>query len=344
MPNLPPKEEKRLVTIFEQSRRAAELIHQILDFSRQSLLERKPLQFQPFFRELINLLQRTLPESIEVILEQEEGQFLINGDPTRIQQTIMNLALNARDAMPDGGSLRLSLKELNLSKENEKPLPDMSNGKWLWVQVTDNGSGISAENLPHIFEPFFTTKPIGRGTGLGLSQVYGIVKQHEGFIDVQSTPGKGTTISIYLPAFEPEYEVLPAPRLELPKTNNHETILVVEDNENARVAVVEILEMLNYNTLSASNGVDALSLFQNYEGNIDLVLSDVVMPLMDGTALHQALSKIKPEIKMIMMTGYPLEQSGRTLLKQNVVAWMQKPLHTEQIAQTVYQALHETSD
>jgi CheY-like chemotaxis protein len=220
----------------------------------------------------------------------------------------------------------------------------MSKGKWLWVQITDNGNGISAENLPHIFEPFFTTKPIGRGTGLGLAQVYGIVKQHEGFIDVQSTPGKGTTISIYLPAFEPEYEVLPAPRLELPKTNNHETILVVEDNENARVAVVEILEMLNYNTLSASNGVDALSLFQNYEGNIDLVLSDVVMPLMDGTALHQALSKIKPEIKMIMMTGYPLEQSGRTLLKQNVVAWMQKPLHTEQIAQTVYQALHETSD
>ncbi|MFZ0544946.1 MAG: PAS domain S-box protein [Candidatus Promineifilaceae bacterium] len=340
IPNLSTNEEKKLVTILQQSERASELIHQILDFSRQSLLERRSLNLQPFLRELTHLLQRTLPENIDVLLEQQNGQLMINGDPTRIQQIIMNLALNARDAMPDGGTLKLMLNDLVLNNDQETPLPDMSPGKWLQLDVTDTGVGISAENLSHIFEPFFTTKSVGQGTGLGLAQVYGIVKQHEGFIDVQSTPPQGTTFTIYFPAFEPEKTLLPEDSPELPRTGKRETILVVEDNDNARDAVVEILEMLNYQTLAASNGSAALTLFKDNQSKIDLVLSDMVMPVMDGPALHRALLEIQPEIKMVMMTGYPLEQSGKTLLKENVVAWMQKPLHTDQIAQTVYQALN----
>lgn len=344
MPNLPPKEEKRLLTIFQQSRRASELIHQILDFSRQSILERRPLSLQPFLKELTHLLQRTLPENIRIILEYDEGQFLINGDPTRIQQVVMNLALNAQDAMPNGGTLKLSLREVMLTNEQEPPLPDMAPGTWLQLQVCDNGKGIAAENLSHIFEPFFTTKSVGQGPGLGLAQVYGIVRQHEGFIDVQSAVNQGTTFSIYLPAFVPEKESVPDSKPKLPRSGKRETILIVEDDENARMAIVEILEMLNYKTLAAANGADALVLFKNHYSQIDLVLSDMVMPVMDGAALHLALSKLQPDVKMVMMTGYPLEQSGKTFLKQNVVAWMQKPLHTEQIAKTVYQALNETHD
>jgi CheY-like chemotaxis protein len=244
--------------------------------------------------------------------------------------------------MPDGGCLKLAIHELNITKDKDKPLPDMARGSWFWLEISDNGNGISAENLPHIFEPFFTTKPIGQGSGLGLAQVYGIVKQHEGFIGVESVPNQRTVFSIYLPAFETAAESAPVTPFELPKSGKHETILVVEDNENARSAIVEILEMLGYKTLSASNGAEALSLFRAYPGKIDLVLSDVVMPSMDGAALHDALRELEPEIKMIMMTGYPLDQSGKILLNQNVIAWMQKPLHTEQIAKTIYQALHES--
>jgi signal transduction histidine kinase/ActR/RegA family two-component response regulator len=343
MPDLPPKEEKRLVTIYEQSQRASDLIHQILDFSRQSLLERNLLNLTPFLKELTYLLKRTLPENIDVLFDYEEGQHLINGDPTRIQQIIMNLALNSKDAMPEGGTLRLILRKKVITKKSEIPLPDMLKGNWLWLKVSDDGQGIMADNLPHIFEPFFTTKPFGQGTGLGLAQVYGIVKQHEGFIDVRSKPGQGTTFSIYLPAFETETVPPVEEVVELPASKNHETILVVEDNENAKDAIVEILEMLNYKTMSASNGVEALSIFQSEKGNIDLILGDIVMPSMDGAALHAALTKIDPTIKMVMMTGYPLDKADDLILNQNVISWMQKPLHTEQIAISVYQALYETN-
>jgi CheY-like chemotaxis protein len=230
-----------------------------------------------------------------------------------------------------------------ITKKSEIPLPDMLKGNWLWLKVSDDGQGIMADNLPHIFEPFFTTKPFGQGTGLGLAQVYGIVKQHEGFIDVRSKPGQGTTFSIYLPAFETETVPPVEEVVELPASKNHETILVVEDNENAKDAIVEILEMLNYKTMSASNGVEALSIFQSEKGNIDLILSDIVMPSMDGAALHAALTKIDPTIKMVMMTGYPLDKADDLILNQNVISWMQKPLHTEQIAISVYQALYETN-
>ncbi len=339
MPDLPEKEEKRLNTIQLQAERASELIRQILDFSRQSVVERKPVDLLPFARELVRTLSQTLPENIDFKTELPSREYLVNADTGRLQQAITNLAINARDAMPLGGELCIVMDYLTLDPEQRYPLPDMSAGEWIAITVSDTGEGITAEDLPRIFEPFFTTKHTGRGTGLGLAQVYGIVKLHEGFIDVVSDLNQGTTFTIYLPAF-----IAPAdeePRLEFDqiRTGLGETILLVEDDEASREALTEILGSVNYKVLAAANGQEALSIFDKKQGKVDLVISDMVMPIMDGARLYSALKERKSDIKMIIITGYPLERGGKEFLKQGVVAYIQKPLQVETVILAVRDAL-----
>lgn len=336
---LSAKNIERLETIFQQAEQAASLTRQILDFSRRTPLNLEPMDLSGFFREIKTLLSRTLPESIRLHVEIPDGEHIARADPTRIQQVILNLALNARDAMPAGGDLRLQLRSLEVVPGESPPFRDMPSGRWIELRVSDTGVGISNIHIPHIFEPFYTTKGPGEGSGLGLSQVYGIVKQHGGYIDVHSKVEEGTTFVIYLPAMA-SVDVPPAAHpASLPKGGRSESILIVEDDASTRQAVQEILNSLNYQVLVASNGKEALGLIESMEGTVDLVLSDMVMPEMGGVALYRALEERGCKTRLVLMTGYPLGTGTRELLDNQQVIWVQKPLRMKDLAVTIRNAL-----
>ncbi|MCA9972643.1 MAG: PAS domain S-box protein, partial [Anaerolineales bacterium] len=321
-----------LQTIKEQAVHAANLIGQILDFSRRSVLTRGELDLRPFIKEFAKLLRRTLPETIEIQFVETAGPCHVHADPTHLQQVLMNLAVNARDAMPDGGTLRLALEPLALAAGERPPLPDMAPGDWVCLHVSDTGSGIPADVMPHLFEPFFTTKRPGQGTGLGLAQVYGIVKQHNGEIGVVSSVGRGSTFTVYLPAMGMAAETAVDSGAARPINGRGQLILLVEDNDVARDAIAEVLEKLNYRVLQAANGAEGLRLFEARMADIALVVTDMVMPKMGGVQLHAQLQALDPAVKVIVITGYPLEEDSQALLSQGIVAWIQKPFSLHRLA------------
>lgn len=337
-----PEHERRdyyLHTISEQAKHAARLISQILDFSRRSVMTRSKLDLRPFVKEAVKLLQRTLPETIEFHFDEPVGAYLVEADPTHLQQVLMNLALNARDAMPAGGALQIALTDFTLLAGEHAPVPDMAPGYWVCLSITDSGHGIPAQAIPHLFEPFFTTKKPGEGTGLGLAQVYGIVKQHNGEIAVSSEVGVGSTFTIYLPAVELVAKTAVPPQTSQLKKGGGQTILLVEDNEMPRNAIAEVLEILDYKVVQANNGAEALHLFAAHTHGIDLVLTDMVMPKMGGAELYAQLKALNQDVKVVVITGYPLEESGQKLLSQGIVAWIQKPFSTERLADIVHEVL-----
>jgi GAF domain-containing protein/CheY-like chemotaxis protein len=341
-PHIPPTVSEDLQRIIQQGQRAAALIRQILDFSRQSITEKRPIDLAAFLKETIKLLERTIPEDIRIVLEIEPNSYdayTFNGDPTQIQQVLANLAVNARDAMPVGGVMHFRLTHFTLNPGEQPPYPEMSPGPWILLSISDTGVGISPEALPRIFEPFFTTKEVGKGTGLGLAQVYGIITQHEGYIDVQTEFGKGTKFMVYLPAIS----LLSKTTLQTAKTETSEgrgeLILLVEDD----LAVLEVtrvmLENLGYRVITAPNGRQALEIYADHHDEIALVLTDMTMPEMGGVILAQSLQAKYPAIKVIALTGYPLEAESKELLDQGIVDWLQKPLNRYQLAQTIRRSL-----
>ena len=324
---------ERVRLIVEQAHRAAELTQQILDFGRKSIVERRPTDLLNFLREFERLVGRTLPEPIGVRIESGQGEYIVNADPGRLQQALLNLTLNARDAMPQGGMIDFHLSRLEVRQE-APPYRDMRAGSWILLTVSDSGTGIPSEILPHIFEPFYTTKPIGEGTGLGLSQVYGIVKQHDGYIEVQSASGQGTTFLIYFPVITAPPSARPS---EVPAADfqgNGETILVVEDDEAARNALGETLLRMNYNILLAEDGARALELFAASD-RIALVISDVVMPRIGGMELFRELRKLNPEVRALLVTGYPLGKDTRELLEAGKAGWIQKPFDSRTLGSRI---------
>jgi len=340
MEGLPSKGRQRMSTIIDQAHRAATLTRQILDFSRRGILEPYPMDLIPFMKEMVRLLERTLPENIRIRFNYEDDHYVVNTDPARIQQVFMNLAVNARDAMPLGGTLGFNLSILELKEGETAPLLDMPPGRWVKIGVADSGEGIAEQDLVNIFEPFFTTKPPGEGTGLGLAQVFGIVKQHEGFIGVSSQLENGTTFEIYLPALSVAALIGIIPEEAEPKAGQMETILVVEDDDAMREALVEMLKLMNYIAKCARDGREALEVFER-DRDIDLVLSDLVMPEMGGVALFGILREKYPDVKMVVMTGYPLAEKGKDLLEQGIVAWLQKPLDVDTLARTLQRVLNQ---
>jgi two-component system cell cycle sensor histidine kinase/response regulator CckA len=332
------KIQQRLEVIAQQADRAADLVQQILDFGRQTVLERQPLILEVFLKEVVKLLQRTLPENIQMDLAFEPGDYVIQADPTRIQQVIVNLALNARDAMPNGGKLHISLARMSGQAIYCVDCGPVLGGEWIEIAVADTGCGIPPEVLPHIFEPFFTTRaPLGHG--LGLAQVYGLVNQHEGHIAVETAVGKGTTFRMYWPVL-PEVQSSPIPHAEKEIVEGQgETILVVEDDALVRSVLVDVLKTLGYHIIEAADGQEALALYEHHADNIALVLSDWVMPAMGGLELVQALQKRDPTLKVLMLTGHPLSQETRETVPPNVVGWTLKPPSLEQLTQDVQDAL-----
>jgi len=336
-PGLSARGQERINLIHDQAEQASRLIGQILDFSRRAVMERRPLDLVPFLKEFVKMLERTLPEHIRVQLQYPQGQFLVTADPTRLQQALMNLAVNARDAMPQGGRLSFALDWLRVTPESA-PLPEMAPGSWVSIQVSDTGCGIPPEILPRIFEPFFTTKEPGQGTGLGLAQVYGIVKQHDGEIDVRSAVGQGTTFTIYLPAAAAAEPVAIIRSTAEPQPGSGQTILIVEDNPSTRAALADTLELLEYKTLQAGSGREALALLASHP-EIKLVLSDLVMPDLGGRELLQAMRSQGLNTPVIIMTGHPLDERLEELRPYGLFGWLTKPPDLEKLARMVREAL-----
>ena len=343
VPGLTDKERARTHTIIEQAQRATRMIRQILDFSRQSVLERQALDLLPLLKEEEKLLRQTLPESIDIECYCAPGEYIVMGDPTRLQQLVMNLAVNARDAMPHGGQLRIALEKLLVTSVKRPPVPGMREGDWLCLTVQDTGTGIAPEHLAHIFEPFFTTKEPGKGTGLGLAQAHGIVAQHNGQIAVTSEPGIGTAFSIYLPALSLGVtSANPAPLADLPRGQG-QNILVVEDEANLRTSLVELLTGIGYHVEEAPNGAEALVLLTDparlTAAPVALILSDVVMPRMGGVALLKMLRQRGVQTPLVLMSGHPIGDDRAGLEQLGMTAWLDKPPSRWQLAHTVAAAL-----
>lgn len=333
---------KDLGLIIQQGERAAYLIRQILDFSRRSIIEKRPMDLSVFLKEVVKLLERTIPEAIRIrlLIDADPEVYLLRADPGQIQQALTNLAVNARDAMPDGGELKFWLSHLKLDAEDHSHYPDLTSAEWLVLSIADTGTGIKPEYLNHIFEPFFTTKDVGQGTGLGLAQVYGIIKQHDGHITVESQPGLGTTFTLYFPALptlaQPSFPRMP---VEVPHGQG-EVILLVEDDAVVLEVTESMLQTLGYQVLIATNGREALEVFDRHQDEIALVLTDVTMPELGGIALAQALQERSSTIKIVALTGYPLEIEAEHSLTKGIVDWLQKPLNLKQLAKIVNRSLN----
>jgi|GEM_PF-2029629 len=338
-PSLSPSSKDDVARITKQGQRAAHLVRQILDFSRQTISTKQSLNLLPFVQETIKLLERIIREDIHISLEAELGNYEILGDLTQIQQALTNLAINARDAMPAGGNLRFQLSRVVLHPGEESPDSELSPGDWIALAVSDTGIGIAPELHRQIFEPFFTTKEVGEGTGLGLAQVYGIMRQHDGHIGVKSRSEIGTTFSLYFPALltsEPSSQEIIT---ELPRGDN-ELILLVEDDLAVLTITTTMLQHLGYRVLTATNGNEALEVYNKHQSKIKLVLTDMTMPQMGGAELIAALRKRNPAIKVVVLTGYPQKEIGKAKLTQGIVDWLHKPLSVENLAYTISRSLN----
>jgi CheY-like chemotaxis protein len=333
------RDRERLATINQQAWHATRMIEQILDFSRRTILERRPIDLLPLLKEQIKLLKHTLPEHIQIDLDYEQDEYTIRADPTRMQQVLTNLAVNARDAMPEGGHLYIALERLVVEGDLASPLPEMDPGDWIRVMVSDTGTGIPVDVLPHIFEPFFTTKAPGEGSGLGLAQVHGIVGLHGGHIDVDTHVGQGTTFMIYLPALKVRLAAVSFPDIATMPHGQGQVILIVEDSDEVRDALQASLEELNYQVLAVPNGQEALSLMEERGPHVDLVLSDVVMPVMGGIALFHALRKKGWYMPVILLTGHAMDEELEALCEKGLASWLAKPPKFERLAQEITRAL-----
>ena len=333
-------ENRQMVeAIFNNGLRAAHLIRQILDFSRKSISEMQPVELRGFLGDFTKFIKRTIPENIRIAVACDPGEYFVSADPTKIQQVLANLAVNARDAMPEGGELRFALSLIAVRHAEKPPLPDMQEGAWVLLSVSDTGTGMTPAVYSHMFEPFFTTKEPGKGTGLGLSQAYGIIKQHDGFLDVKTEIGEGSTFFIYLPASKSgQVSAEPAGEAVLPRGQS-ETILVVEDNETVRNLVVRSLGRLNFNIVTATNGRDALTQFERLHDTIKVVITDLVMPMMGGIELSRIIREKAPGIKIIALTGYPLGTEEADLAGAGIVECIQKPFQIQTLVNAVIKAL-----
>jgi signal transduction histidine kinase/CheY-like chemotaxis protein len=339
--DLPRDVRRQVDTILQSGQRATELIHQILDFTRKSTSELKVVDLMPFIKEFAGFIRRTIPEDIEISFNGDAEKYMVKADLTKMQQVLTNLAVNARDAMPEGGTLNFTLQYRNILNGEDSLFPGMEKGKWIVLSVRDTGEGINPDNLSHIYEPFFTTKGVGKGTGLGLSQVYGIVKQHNGYIDVKTESGKGTIFDIYLPeVLEPTAPYIGKPVSVMPRGEG-ETILIVEDDGRVRDLLRSVLESLGYKVLHAENGIGALRLYEAKRDDIKLIITDMVMPGMNGVELSRMLKERDPSLKIIGVSGYPTRMQVKDMRDSGIIEWIPKPFKLQDIAAKVYKVLRE---
>jgi two-component system, cell cycle sensor histidine kinase and response regulator CckA len=324
--------------------RAASLTRQLLAFSRKQVLQPRVLDLNTeVIAGLEKMLRRLIGEDVELVTTLDERLGLVNADPGQIEQVIMNLAVNARDAMPDGGRLVIETANVDLRADHTGRHIGVEPGRYVMLAVTDNGRGMSRETMARMFEPFFTTKEKGKGTGLGLATVYGVVKQSGGDISVYSEPGQGTTFKVYLPCVEYETGVALPTSVPSRRAAGTETILLVEDDERLCVLSRRVLEARGYIVLEARNGQEALVLCDQHEGPIDLVATDVVMPGINGGMLVERLAVKRPTLRVLFMSGYTDDDLLRRGIVDPRMAFLPKPFTPEALASKVREVLDSAS-
>jgi len=320
--------------------RAAKLTRQLLLFSRKNPLEVTPLDINELVEDLIKMLKRLIGEHIAINTDLEPDILTVRTDAGNIEQVLMNLAVNARDAMPEGGKLTVTTENVTLSIEQCKTIPEARPGRYVCLSVADTGVGMDKEIIPYIFDPFFTTKDPGEGTGLGLSVVYGIAKQHEGWINVYSEPGQGSTFKLYLPAVlgKPEAktkETIPAEELQ----GNGKRILLIEDEDRVRDFLVEVLSKHGHVVFEAASAREALDIFDSKKGDFHLVFSDVILPDMSGFQLVDQILSRKPELPVLMGSGYANSKLQCPIMYEKEFQLLQKPYTLAELLQAVREAM-----
>src|ERR1700729_4061515 len=341
--------------IKQNATRAATLVRQLLAFSRRQTLRPQVLDLGDALSDLTTLLRRLIGEKVKLDLVHGRDLWPVKVDVSQFEQVVVNLAVNARDAMPDGGKLSVRTANVTAEEATQLAYKGMPAAEYVRIDVSDTGTGIPADIVDKIFEPFFSTKEVGKGTGLGLSTVYGIVKQTGGFVYVDSEPGSGTAFHIFLPRHHPELEAQhepqatngavkeaaaePKPRVDL---TGQGTILLVEDEEGLRSLNARGLRSRGYTVIEASNGVEALEALEEKDGAIDLVVSDVVMPEMDGPTLLKTMRGKNPDLKIIFVSGYAEDAFEKSLPENQQFAFLPKPFTLSQLVAAVKETMTPT--
>ncbi|MGE5753758.1 MAG: PAS domain-containing protein [Deltaproteobacteria bacterium] len=334
-----PKSAAQVDAIEQASLRAAELTRQLLGFARQGKFEVKPTDLGAVVDKVVSMIRPTFDRSIDIRTKLSPGLFSVSGDAGQMEHTLLNLCINARDAMPGGGTLRIETCNETLNRPEAFGPVNAPPGRYVSLSVADNGTGISPENLPRIFEPFFTTKEPGKGSGMGLAMVYGIVKNHGGWIDVHSAVGEGTTFRILLPASAEKPEAPAPPPLPESLMGGTETLLFVDDEESLRELAVETLGSLGYTVITARNGVDAVARYSERRGEIALVILDLIMPEMGGVEAFRRIREIDPDARILFSSGFAASGQPEALPAEGAAGFIQKPYRLSALAAAIRQAI-----
>jgi two-component system cell cycle sensor histidine kinase/response regulator CckA len=331
--------ERIISAALRAASRAAILTQRLLVFSRRSPLVPEILSVNKLVAGMSDLMRRTLGEAVFIETVLAGGLWPTLADANQLENALINLAINARDAMPDGGTLRIEADDFDVDENYASMIPNARVGRYVRIRVSDTGSGIPPHLIDKIFDPFFTTKPIGKGTGLGLSTAVGIVRSHDGFIDVRSEVGKGTTFEVFLPAALDGAPSVARGETAAGPGGHGELILVVDDESAVREVTQSVLTENGYRTLAAGDGAEALSIFASQIDRIDAVFTDVMMPLVDGVALCRALKKMDPAVRIVTATGSGEESRSQELRSLNIGRMLGKPFTTGCLLSAIDEAL-----
>jgi len=335
---LPAEVHEAIADIAQNAARASALTRQLLAFSRRQTIQVKDVNMNVVVDDLTRMLNRILGEDIDVEFHYAPRPAYVRADPGMIEQVLLNLVVNARDAMPLGGHLSIEVSLVEGAVDSGRPARPI--GSWVCLRVTDTGSGIAGEHLPHIFEPFFTTKDVGKGTGLGLATTYGIAQQHGGWVEVDTEVERGTTFRVFFPHVSAVAAEAPVPAAVPAPPRGHETILVVEDEDGVRALVIKVLERLGYRLLPAQSGPRAIEVWREHESAIDMLITDIVMPGgMNGIELADRLRRTRPSLKVIFTSGYMADVSRNGIPARETDGFLAKPFSLPELAQLVRRTL-----
>jgi nitrogen-specific signal transduction histidine kinase/ActR/RegA family two-component response regulator len=340
-PKLTDDQSARMISILESSaKRGAQMVKQILTFARGATGERILLQPRQLIKEMAKITKETFPKAIQPQVKVPENLWAIMGDATQLHQVLMNLAVNARDAMPDGGTLSFTAENVLLNEEDAKKSGAPRAGCYVSLAVSDTGTGIPREILDKIFDPFFTTKEQGKGTGLGLSTVMGIVKSHKGFLQVQSEINKGTTFRIYLPALESLAEQQQEAAAKRAPKGKGELLLLVDDESQFLSLVKEALELNGYRVITAADGVEAVAAYSAHRNEIKGVFTDMLMPHLDGPATIKVLKRLDPSLRIVAVSGLMDMERVKAATGREDIDVLAKPFTTERLLNAIHDALN----